>query len=435
MAGVVAIIGRPNVGKSTFFNRLLGTRKAIVDDQSGITRDRIYGTSDWNGKEFSVIDTGGLVENSSDIFEKEIKNQVHIAIGEADVLLFMMDVSTGITDLDAEVADLLRKQNKPVLTIVNKVDNYYRDLDANEFYSLGLGELYKISAISGSGTGELLDALVGHLEEIDDLEDDDDLPKFTIIGRPNVGKSSFLNALLGEERNIVTDIAGTTRDTINSKYNFYGKEFILVDTAGIRRKSKVYEDVEFYSVMRAVKAIEEANVCFLLIDAIQGFEAQDVNIFNLAQKRKKGIIILVNKWDLVEKDHKSVEAYSKEIKERIAPFTDVPILYISALTKQRIFKAVEKGLDVYENMFRTVGTSKLNDLLQRVMEKQPPPSHKGKYIKIKYVTQIKGKFPAFAFFTNFPQYIKESYIRFLENKIRENFDFEGVPLTLWFRKK
>lgn len=434
MAGIVAIIGRPNVGKSTFFNRLLGTRKAIVDDQSGITRDRIYGVSDWNGKEFSVVDTGGLVENSNDIFEKEIKNQVHIAISEADVLVFMVDVSTGITDLDAEVAKMIRKQDKPALIVINKVDNYYRDLDANEFYSLGLGELYKISAISGSGTGELMDALVELLPE-EPVEDEEDLPKFTIIGRPNVGKSSFLNALLGEDRNIVTDIAGTTRDTINSKYNFYGKEFILIDTAGIRRKAKVHEDIEFYSVMRAVKAIEEANICFLLVDGSIGFEAQDVNILKLVQKRRKGVVILVNKWDLVEKDHKTTEEFTREIHEKIAPFKDVPVIFISALTKQRIFKAVEKGLDVYENFNRTISTSKLNDILQDIMAKQPPPSHKGKYVKIKYVTQIKGKFPAFSFFTNFPQYIKESYIRFLENKLRESFDFEGVPLTLWFRKK
>jgi GTP-binding protein len=435
MAGIVAIVGRPNVGKSTLFNRLLGTRKSIVDNESGITRDRIYGTSDWNGKEFTVIDTGGFVEGSDDIFEKAIRDQVLIAMEEADVIVFLLDVSTGVTDLDSEVAKLLRKQKKPLVTVVNKVDNYYRDLDANEFYSLGLGDMFKVSAISGSGTGELLDRVVEHLPDEEEDNDDDKIPKFTIIGRPNVGKSSFLNVLLGEERNIVTDIAGTTRDTINSRYNYFGKDFILVDTAGIRKKSKVFENIEFYSVMRAVKAIEEADVCFLLIDAKDGFESQDVNIFKLAQKRKKGIVILVNKWDLVEKDHKTTESFITQIKEKIAPFTDVPIIFVSALTKQRIFKAVEKGLDVYNNKSKKISTSNLNKFLEDAIQHYPPPSFKGKHIKIKYATQIDGRYPAFAFFANLPQYVKEAYIRYLENKLRDTFDFEGVPLTLWFRKK
>ncbi|MCB9245579.1 MAG: ribosome biogenesis GTPase Der [Flavobacteriales bacterium] len=434
MSGIVAIVGRPNVGKSTLFNRLVGERKAIVDDVSGVTRDRHYGKTDWTGREFTIIDTGGYVPRSSDIFEKSIRQQVEIAIEESDLLLFLVDVTTEMTDLDEEFARILRRTKKPVLVVVNKTDNGDRLYQANVFYSLGFGELYPISAMSGSGTGELLDAIVANLPE-PKLDVETDLPRLAVIGRPNVGKSSLCNALLGEERNIVTDIAGTTRDTIDTHYNAFGNEFILVDTAGIRKKSKVHDNIEFYSVMRSIAAVESADVCLLLIDAQTGMEAQDVNLFRLAQRNGKGILILVNKWDLVEKDNHSTKTYSEAIRDKIAPFTDVPIIFISATTKQRIHKAIEKAIDVYKNKQKHISTSKLNDLMLPIIQEKPPPAKKGKYIRIKYVTQLQSRKVSFAFFCNLPQYVTEAYSRFLENQLREHFDFEGVPITIFFRKK
>lgn len=434
MSGIVAIVGRPNVGKSTIFNRLVGERKAIVDDMSGVTRDRHYGTSEWNNREFTVIDTGGYVTNSDDIFEKSIREQVEIAIDEADLLLFMVDVTTDITDLDESFARFLRKTNKPVIVAVNKVDNNERLLMSHSFYGLGFENQYPISSVSGSGTGDLMDAIIEHLPA--PLEDDDnELPRISLIGRPNVGKSSLCNVLLGEERNIVTDIAGTTRDTIDSHYNAFGKDFILVDTAGVRKKGKNMDNVEFYSVMRSIKAIESSDVVLLVIDATQGMEAQDVNLFSLAAKNGKGLVILVNKWDLVEKDHKSTKYYIEEIHEKIAPFTDVPVIFVSALTKQRVFKAVETAIEVFENTQKRVSTSKLNDLMLEIIQQTPPPSKKGKYIKIKYVTQLKSKRVSFAFFCNLPQYIGDAYKRFLENQLRKHFDFKGVPINIYFRQK
>lgn len=434
MSGIVAIVGRPNVGKSTIFNRLVGERKAIVDDMSGVTRDRHYGTSEWNNREFTVIDTGGYVTNSDDIFEKSIREQVEIAIDEADLLLFMVDVTTDITDLDESFARFLRKTNKPVIVAVNKVDNNERLLMSHSFYGLGFENQYPISSVSGSGTGDLMDAIIEHLPA--PLEDDyNELPRISLIGRPNVGKSSLCNVLLGEERNIVTDIAGTTRDTIDSHYNAFGKDFILVDTAGVRKKGKNMDNVEFYSVMRSIKAIESSDVVLLVIDATQGMEAQDVNLFSLAAKNGKGLVILVNKWDLVEKDHKSTKYYIEEIHEKIAPFTDVPVIFVSALTKQRVFKAVETAIEVFENTQKRVSTSKLNDLMLEIIQQTPPPSKKGKYIKIKYVTQLKSKRVSFAFFCNLPQYIGDAYKRFLENQLRKHFDFKGVPINIYFRQK
>ena len=434
MSGIVAIVGRPNVGKSTIFNRLVGERKAIVDDMSGVTRDRHYGTSEWNNREFTVIDTGGYVTNSDDIFEKSIREQVEIAIDEADLLLFMVDVTTDITDLDESFARFLRKTNKPVIVAVNKVDNNERLLMSHSFYGLGFENQYPISSVSGSGTGDLMDAIIEHLPA--PLEDDDsELPRISLIGRPNVGKSSLCNVLLGEERNIVTDIAGTTRDTIDSHYNAFGKDFILVDTAGVRKKGKNMDNVEFYSVMRSIKAIESSDVVLLVIDATQGMEAQDVNLFSLAAKNGKGLVILVNKWDLVEKDHKSTKYYIEEIHEKIAPFTDVPVVFVSALTKQRVFKAVETAIEVFENTQKRVSTSKLNDLMLEIIQQTPPPSKKGKYIKIKYVTQLKSKRVSFAFFCNLPQYVGDAYKRFLENQLRKHFDFKGVPINIYFRQK
>jgi len=434
MSGIVAIVGRPNVGKSTLFNRLLGERKAIVDDMSGVTRDRHYGKGEWLGREFTVIDTGGYVPRSSDIFEESIRAQVEIAIEEADVLLFVVDVVTDITDLDEEFARILRKSEKPVLLVVNKADNHERLMESNVFYSLGFEHLFPISAMSGSGSGELLDELVKQLP-VPQEEEELDLPRIALIGRPNVGKSSLCNALLGFDRTLVTEIAGTTRDTIDTHYNAFGKEFVLVDTAGIRKKGKVHDDVEFYSVMRSINAVEKSDVCLLLIDAQQGMEAQDVNLFRLAQRNAKGIVILVNKWDLVEKDHKSTAKFTDHIHSKIAPFTDVPVIFISALTKQRIHKAIEKAIEVYDNTQKRVSTSKLNDVMLPIIQEKPPPSKKGKYIKIKYITQLKSKKVAFAFFCNLPQYVMESYARFLENQIREHFDFEGVPISIYFRKK
>ena len=433
MSAIVAIVGRPNVGKSTFFNRLIQRREAIVDAVSGVTRDRHYGKSDWNGKEFSLIDTGGYVVGSEDIFEKEIDKQVNLAIDEADAILFMVDVETGITGMDEDVAEILRKVEKPVFLVVNKVDNAKRAADAVEFYALGLGEYYTVSSINGSGTGELLDDLVKVLPEVDETEDE--LPRFAVVGRPNAGKSSFINALIGEERYIVTDIAGTTRDSIDTQYKRFGFEFNLVDTAGIRRKSKVKEDLEFYSVMRSIRAIEHCDVCLLLFDTTRGFDGQVENIFWLAARNNKGIVILANKWDLVEKETQSVKEYTKRIRQAIEPFTDVPIIFISALTKQRIYKAIETAVEVYKNRSKRVPTRKLNDVLLPIIAQTPPPAYKGKYVKIKYITQLPTPYPQFAFFCNLPQYIRDPYNRFLENKLREHFDFTGVPITIYMRKK
>ena len=433
MGAIVAIVGRPNVGKSTFFNRLIQRREAIVDAVSGVTRDRHYGKSDWNGKEFSLIDTGGYVVGSEDIFEKEIDKQVELAIDEADAIIFMVDVESGVTGMDEEVAKLLRRVDKPVFLAINKVDNAQRAADAVEFYSLGLGDYYTLSSINGSGTGELLDALVTVLPEV--VEQDAELPRFAVVGRPNAGKSSFINALIGEERYIVTDIAGTTRDSIDTKYNRFGFEFNLVDTAGIRRKAKVKEDLEFYSVMRSVRAIEHSDVCILLLDATRGFDGQVQNIFWLAQRNHKGIVILVNKWDLVEKETNSVRDYEKKIREAMEPFVDVPILFISVLNKQRIFKAIETAVDVYKNRSKKIVTRKLNDIMLPIIENRPPPAYKGKFVKIKFCTQLPSAYPQFAFFCNLPQYVREPYKRFLENQLRKEFDFTGVPMTVFMRKK
>ncbi len=433
MGNLVAVVGRPNVGKSTLFNRLIGQRQAIIDDFSGVTRDRQYGTSYWNGKTFTVVDTGGFVNNSDDIFEKAIRSQVQIAIDEASIIVFMVDCTTGITDLDEEVAKLLRKTKKPVYLAVNKVDNNARLLEANEFWSLGFENTFFLSSITGSGSGELLDAVAEQLDDED--EEVIDIPKFAIVGQPNVGKSSFTNALLGDERNIVTDIAGTTRDSIHSVYKKFDKEFMLIDTAGMRKKAKVHENLEFYSVMRAIKSIEESDVCFLLIDAQTGIEAQDMKIFRLAQQRNKGMVILVNKWDLVEKETNTARDMEKEIREKIAPFNDIPIVFISVKEKQRIFRAIEEGVRVFENRTRKIRTSDLNELMQEKIEKVPPPTYRGSYVKIKYVTQLPIHYPAFAFFCNNPKHLRESYKNYLENQLRENYDFSGVPITIHFRKK
>ena len=433
MSSIVAIVGRPNVGKSTLYNRLIGSRQAIIDDISGVTRDRQYGHSEWNGKTFTVVDTGGFVHGSSDVFEAAIRNQVEIAIEEASVIVFMTDSTTGITDIDEEIANMLRKIKKPVMLVVNKVDNSTRMYAANEFWSLGFKDTYFLSSVTGSGTGELLDSLTDILE--DDLPEGSDIPKFAVLGQPNVGKSSFTNALLGKERNIVTDIAGTTRDSIHSKYQKFGKEFLLIDTAGIRKKNKVHENLEFYSVMRAIRAMEESDVCFLLIDATFGIESQDMSIFQLAVKRKKGIVILVNKWDLIKKETNTARDFEQKLKEKLAPFNDVPILFISVTEKQRIFKAIEVGLQVYENRIKKIKTSALNELMQEAMEKYPPPSYRGKFIKIKYVTQLPLYYPAFAFFCNHPKHVKESYRNYLENQLRKHFDFSGVPISIYFRQK
>ncbi len=464
MGNMVAIVGRPNVGKSTLFNRLVGRRRAIVDDFSGVTRDRHYGEVEWCGRKFNIVDTGGFVPHSKDIFESAIRDQVNIAIKEADILLFMVDVTTGITDLDNEFAKLLRKTDKLVYLIVNKVDNSQRMFEASEFYKLGFDNLYSLSSVSGGGTGELLDDIMEHLkpelidpkesDENDEAEDDsytaefdenDDLiekedranflPKVAILGRPNVGKSSLINALLGEERNIVTEIAGTTRDTIDTLYNAYGHKFYLVDTAGIRRKAKVKEDIEFYSVMRSINALENCDVAVLVLDATIGFESQDMNLVHLAIKNGKGLMIVVNKWDLIEKDHKTAKVFEDEIKEKLRPFNDVPVLFTSALEKQRIHKLVDIAMTVVENRKRRIKTHKLNEVMLELIENYPPPSIKGKYVKIKFVMQLPGRSPKFAFFCNLPQYVTESYKRYLENKIRENFEFQGVPMVIYMRKK
>jgi len=434
MGNIVAIVGRPNVGKSTFFNRLIQRREAIVDAVSGVTRDRHYGKSEWNGKEFSLIDTGGYVLGSDDVFEAEIDKQVELAIDEADAIIFMVDVDSGITGMDEDVAKLLRRVKKPVFLVVNKVDNSKRHEDAVEFYNLGLGDYYTIASINGSGTGELLDDLVKALPETEE-EEVDELPRFAVVGRPNAGKSSFINALIGEDRYIVTDIAGTTRDAIDTTYNRYGFEFNLVDTAGIRKKSKVKEDLEFYSVMRSVRAIEHCDVAILVIDATRGFEGQDQNIFWLAVNNKKGVVILVNKWDLVEKDTKTVKEFEATIRKEIEPFTDVPIVFTSTLTKQRIFKAIETAVNVYENRSKRIPTSKLNEVLLDIVKQNPPPAYKGKFVKIKFCTQLPTPTPQFAFFCNLPQYVKDGYKRYLENQMREIFDFHGVPIIIYFRKK
>ncbi len=434
MSNIVAVVGRPNVGKSTFFNRMIQRREAIIDAESGVTRDRHYGKSEWNGKAFSLIDTGGYVENSDDVFQNEIDKQVHLAIEEADAIIFLVDVQEGLTPMDEDVAKILRKAEKPVFLAINKVDSNKNIQDAMEFYALGLGEYYNISAINGSGTGELLDDLVNALPE-EEIKEETPLPKFAVVGRPNAGKSSFINALIGEERYIVTDVAGTTRDSIDTHYNRFGFDFNLVDTAGIRRKAKVKENLEFYSVMRSVRAIESSDVCLVLVDAQRGFDGQVQNIFWLAQRNKKGIVILVNKWDLVDKETNTLKQFQNHILQKIEPFTDVPIVFISVVNKQRIFKAIETAVEVYHNRSKRIKTRKLNDVLLPLIQKFPPPAIKGKYVKIKFITQLPTHHPQFAFFCNLPQYIKEPYKRFLENKIRENFDFKGVPIDIYMRKK
>jgi GTP-binding protein len=433
MSNIVAIVGRPNVGKSTLYNRLTESRKAIVDDVSGVTRDRHYGVSEWTHHSFTVIDTGGYVANSEDVFEAAIREQVIIAIEEASVILFVVDVTTGITDLDDEIASLLRRSQKPVFVVVNKLDNTSLLADSMVFYSLGLGELYNISSMTGSGTGELLDEVVKHFD--DEPTEPNTLPKYAIVGRPNVGKSSIINSLIGKERNIVTPIAGTTRDSIHIHYNQYGHDFMLIDTAGMRKKTKVKENIEFYSVMRTIKAIEEADVIILMLDAVEGIESQDINIFHLAEKNKKGIVIVVNKWDLIEKNNKTIKVFEEMIREKIAPFTDVPIVFTSVTEKQRVLKVIDVANEVYANRAKRIPTSKLNEIMLPIIEAYPPPSTKGKYVKIKYVTQIAGASPMFAFFCNLPQYVKEPYYRFVENKLRENFDFQGAPVQVWFRQK
>ncbi len=437
MSYTVAIVGRPNVGKSTLFNRFLEQRQAIVDDESGVTRDRQYGMADWNGKVFNLVDTGGFVPHSDDIFEREIRKQVRIAIEEADAIIFMVDVATGITDLDESMADLLRRGNKPVYVVVNKVDNGTRELEATEFYSLGFKNNFFISSISGSGTGELLDAITESItaEDVEAAMKESGLPKFAIIGQPNVGKSSLLNALIGQERTIVSDISGTTRDSIHTHYNLFQKEFILIDTAGIRKKSKEKEDLEFYSIIRAIKAIDDADVCLIVLDAHKGITAQDISIFSLAARKGKGVVVLVNKWDLIEKETNTARDYEKTLKQKLAPFTDVPILFISVKEKTRIFKAIELGLEVYENKQRKVPTSKLNEVMLKAVAAYHAPVVRGNSIKIKYVTQLPTHVPSFAFFTNYPDDIKTPYKNYLENQLRTQFKFTGVPIRIFFRKK
>ena len=435
MSNIIAIVGRPNVGKSTIFNRLTESQNAIVKEVSGVTRDRIYGRGEWNGVPFSVIDTGGYVHGSEDIFEGEIRKQVKLAIEEANVILFVLDVTTGIVDLDETVAAMLRKSKKKVFIVANKVDSALRFGMSAEFWSLGLGEVYDISASNGSGTGELLDDLVKVFDKNAPFVDDTDTPRIAIVGKPNVGKSSFVNAITGQDRNIVTDISGTTRDAINTRYKAFGFDFILVDTAGIRKKAKVTEDIEYYSTLRAVRTIENSDVCILMIDATEGIQKQDLVIYYMIEKNHKGVVVLVNKWDLVEKDHMTMNEYEETIREQLAPYNDVPIIFTSTVTKQRIHKALETAMEVYSNRIKKVSTSDLNDLLLPIIDATPPPSVKSKYVQIKYVTQLPTHAPAFAFFCNLPQYVAESYKRFLENKIRENFNFSGIPIRIFFRKK
>lgn len=432
---IAAIVGRPNVGKSTLFNRLVERRQAIVDEVAGVTRDRNYGKAEWNGIDFSVIDTGGYVVNSDDVFEAQINKQVQLAIDEADVIVFMVDVQSGITDLDDAIAGMLRRTKKQTFLVVNKVDSNQRIPDAQEFYRLGLGDVYCLSSMTGSGTGELLDKMIRAFPEGNETEENEELPHLSVVGRPNVGKSSFINTLIGKERNIVTEVAGTTRDSIHTRYTKFGYDFVIVDTAGLRKKGKVHEDLEFYSVLRSVRAIENSDVCLLMIDATRGVEAQDINIFNLIVKNKKGVVILVNKWDLIEKDTQTTGKILKRIQEKIAPFTDVPVIFISALTRQRVYKALEAAVDVYKNRKNRIKTSLLNEVILKAVEVYPPPSVKGKYVKIKYVTQLPSPTPAFALFANLPQYIKEPYRRYIENKIRERFSFTGVPVQIFFRQK
>lgn len=436
MSKIVAIVGRPNVGKSTLFNRLTGTRKAIVNEESGVTRDRNYGRANWNGVDFSVIDTGGYVTNTEDLFEEEINKQVLLGMEEADLLLFVVDVEIGISDLDMTFAKTLRGMDKPVYMVVNKVDNSERMYDAHEFYKLGVGEdMFTISSINGSGTGELLDTIVKALPDDDINQDELDIPRIAIVGRPNVGKSSTINALINEDRNIVTDVAGTTRDALYTRYNRFGHDFLLIDTAGLRKKAKVNEDVEFYSTMRSIRAIEESDVCMLLIDATRGVEAQDINIFDLIIKNRKGCVIVVNKWDLVEKETNTMKEIEEKIREKIAPFNDIPIIFSSAVTKQRLLKGLEETIRVYHNRKRKIKTSELNKVMLEAIEKFRPPAIKGKFIKIKYVTQLPTYAPTFAFFANLPQYVKDPYKRYLENRIRETWDFTGVPIQIFMRGK
>ena len=432
---LVAIVGRPNVGKSTLFNRLVGHRQAIVDETAGTTRDRHYGKTDWNGKEFSIIDTGGYAVNTDDRFEDEIRQQVMLAIDEADLILFMVEVKTGITDLDMMMADVLRRSKKKVIVVCNKVDNYDLIYQSHEFYSLGLGDPYCISSMSGSGTGDLMDEILKQLPEDTKAEEFDDLPRITIVGRPNVGKSSLTNALLGEERNIVTNIAGTTRDSIHTRYNKYGMDFYLVDTAGMRKKGKEMEDLEFYSVMRSIRAIENSDVCILMLDAQQGLESQDLNIHNLIVRNRKGCVIVVNKWDLIEKENNTMKEWKEFLEKKLAPFNDIPIIFTSVLNKQRILEVLQQAIRVYNSRKRRVPTSELNEYILPIIEDYPPASTKGKYIRIKYATQLPTPTPQFAFFVNLPQYIKESYRRYLENKLREQWDFSGVPIQIYFRQK
>ena len=436
MSNIVAIVGRPNVGKSTLFNRFTGARSAIVEELSGVTRDRIYGRSEWAGVEFSVIDTGGYIRGSADIFEEEIRKQVEIAVDEATVILFMVDVTVGVTDLDESVMSLLRKSKKPYLLVSNKVDNSNRIPDSFEFYALGVEQIFNISANSGSGTGELLDELITHFVADEVPEDESEIPRIAVVGKPNVGKSSFINAITGEERNIVTPIAGTTRDAIDTRFKLFGFDFKLIDTAGIRKRSKVHEDLEFYSVIRSVKSIEHSDVCIFMVDATEGIQKQDLNIFYVIEKNRKGVVVLINKWDLVEnKDTMSTKEYEDKIREQLAPFNDVPILFTSTITKQRLHKALEKAMEVFENRIQKIPTSELNNFCLGVIEHYPPPANKGKHIKIKFVTQLPTHAPAFAFFCNLPQYLPDSYKRFLENKLRAQYNFEGVPIRIFFRKK
>lgn len=435
MSNIIAIVGRPNVGKSTLFNRLTESRDAIVKEVSGVTRDRIYGKGEWNGINFSVIDTGGYINGSEDIFEGEIRKQVEIAIDEANVILFVVDAFAGVTDMDKMVASLLRKSKKKVMIVGNKVDNVQRMGMSAEFWSFGLGDVFEISAVNGGGTGELLDELVKDFEPEADFSEEDSLPRIAVVGRPNVGKSSFVNAITGQDRNIVTDISGTTRDAIHTRYNSFGFDFLLIDTAGLRKKNKVTEDIEYYSTLRSVRAIEESDICIMMIDATEGLQKQDLSIYYMIEKNNKGVVFLVNKWDMVEKDHTTLLQYEEKLREELAPYNDVPILFTSTITKQRLHKALEKAMEVYENRNLRISTSELNDVMLPIIDHTPPPSVKGKYIQIKYVTQLPIKYPAFAFFCNLPQYVPDSYKRFLENKLRDQYNFEGIPIRIFFRKK
>lgn len=435
MSNIIAIVGRPNVGKSTLFNRLTESRDAIVKEVSGVTRDRIYGKGEWNGINFSVIDTGGYVKGSEDIFEGEIRKQVELAIDEANVILFVVDAVIGITDMDKLVASLLRKSKKKVFIIANKVDNTQRMGMSAEFWSLGLGDVFEISAVNGGGTGDLLDEVTKDFEPEADFSEEDALSRIAVVGRPNVGKSSFVNAITGQERNIVTDISGTTRDAIHTRYKSFGFDFLLIDTAGLRKKNKVTEDIEYYSTLRSVRAIEESDICIMMIDAVEGLQKQDLTIYYMIEKNNKGVVLLVNKWDLVEKDHKTLLEYEEKLRAELAPYNDVPILFTSTITKQRLHKALEKAMEVYESRNIRISTSELNDVMLPIIEHTPPPSVKGKYIQIKYITQLPIKYPAFAFFCNLPQYVPDSYKRFLENKLREHYNFEGIPIRIFFRKK